>query len=709
MKRLSSLLAALLFLVLAIAYWRIDITGTATGKIGFFIPASADLYAVYYPIIHYGIESMKALRIPLWNPYQSLGVPFLGSALFGLFSPFSFLYYILPTHLAMGWSTVMNIALAGLFTFLFLRKSLGLGPAAAITGGLVFMFSGPLLMELTHPSLLGAMAFLPLMLFLTHKVFSTGEGRWAVLFALALASQMLTGAVQIIVHTAFMTGAYALTLFFLSWRDGEKKTRPLILLLIGGLAAVILSSPQWLPLLELSALTGRNSTGLSLKEVEPFRETLSPLVINKAVFFGKKLFNNSVLYIGIIPLLLSLIALYHRKTRPYAVFFTLTGLLTFLLALGTYTPLYSIYYHYIPTGKMFRMPMRWLWLTGFSIAILTAISSEIIFNGIEDRKKLRTGLIFIIPFIVTALLFHYNVVEMYNHPQKTPGIFTSHAEEGKFLRGVQGTYRTYITSNFGNDFSLLQKFGTLEKVFVLNDSNSLSLDSYKKFVAAVAGQKNLLKHKIFYGSYRLGGRRKDRRLMNLLSVRFIMEKGTKYFSKKRPPWMQKIYENKDLAIYENKGALPRAYVVYNSETINNEALALKRLASHSFNPRSAVILYKETGLGRRHKATLTEARITKFLPERIELTAVLTQRGVLVLTDFFYPGWRAYVDGAEAPILRANTLMRGLILEKGRHNVVFVYRPRPFWIGFWASLATLAGLIIYLGVDFKRRRSKRPL
>ncbi len=705
MKRLSTPFAALLFLILAITYWQIDVTGSLAGDKGPFFFATSDLYTLYYPLIHYGIGSIKSLQIPLWNPYQSLGAPFLGSALFGLFSPFSFLYYILPTHLAMAYATVFNIVLTGLFTFLFLHKSLKTGTAGAIIGGLVFMFSGPLVLQITHPSLLGAMAFLPLLLFLTHKVFRSGEGRWAVFFALALACQMLTGAIQIITHTIFMTTAYGAGLLWMDWKDGKANARPIILLLIGGTIAIALSSVQWLPLMELSGFSGRSTAGLSLQDVEPFRDLYTPWNIGYGL-----LFSGSGIYVGIIPLLLSLAAPFNRRVRAFAVFFACTAILSLLLAFGTHTPLYSIYYHYTPTGKMFRVPTRWLWLTAFSISILTAMGAERIFTGFEKKRWLRTALCIILPFIITAFLFRHNVMKLNNYPQKTPGVFTRHSKEGAFLRNIQGTSRTYISSDFYHDYSMLQKFGTIEKVFVLNDYESLSLDAYKKFVAYVRHDKKMLNQKIFYGSYMLVSKKRDMRLLNLLSVRFIMENGkTKIFNPHQLKGLKKIYEDNGVRIYKNLNALPRAYVVYNSETIDDAEVALNRLASPLFKPRRSVILDRDAGLGQDRKPGHGKARIIKFLPERIELQTKLNRRGVLVLTDFFYPGWQAFVDGEPKDILRANTIMRGLVLEKGRHKVIFVYRPLPFRIGFWVCILTLAGLIIYLGADTLKRRRRRPL
>jgi len=72
--------------------------------------------------------------------------------------------------------------------------------------------------------------------------------------------------------------------------------------------------------------------------------------------------------------------------------------------------------------------------------------------------------------------------------------------------------------------------------------------------------------------------------------------------------------------------------------------------------------------------------------------------GYLVLTDTFYPGWRAYVDGVETPIYQANYLFRAVPLNAGDHEVRFVYRPKSFAVGAALSLTFLltvvsAGLI----------------
>jgi uncharacterized membrane protein YfhO len=77
----------------------------------------------------------------------------------------------------------------------------------------------------------------------------------------------------------------------------------------------------------------------------------------------------------------------------------------------------------------------------------------------------------------------------------------------------------------------------------------------------------------------------------------------------------------------------------------------------------------------------------------VQINAHLSEPGVLVLTDAFYPGWKVFVGGKEQKILRANYLFRGVELRAGNHEVEFVYDPISFKIGLLISLLTATLLI----------------
>jgi len=83
-----------------------------------------------------------------------------------------------------------------------------------------------------------------------------------------------------------------------------------------------------------------------------------------------------------------------------------------------------------------------------------------------------------------------------------------------------------------------------------------------------------------------------------------------------------------------------------------------------------------------------DVTMTTYTPEYVELATRMSAPGFLVLGDISYPGWKAFVDGHEVPILRANYLFRAVRLEPGRAEVRFEYRPRSFRLGVAFAVAT---------------------
>jgi hypothetical protein len=90
---------------------------------------------------------------------------------------------------------------------------------------------------------------------------------------------------------------------------------------------------------------------------------------------------------------------------------------------------------------------------------------------------------------------------------------------------------------------------------------------------------------------------------------------------------------------------------------------------------------------------------------RMKLRVTGDSPGWLVISDVWYPGWHAYVDGVAVSIYRANYLFRAVPLSAGSHEVEFVYRPLTFWLGFGISMLAWSALVIFWLV-FRRRHGK---
>jgi uncharacterized membrane protein YfhO len=87
------------------------------------------------------------------------------------------------------------------------------------------------------------------------------------------------------------------------------------------------------------------------------------------------------------------------------------------------------------------------------------------------------------------------------------------------------------------------------------------------------------------------------------------------------------------------------------------------------------------------------ARVTLYRPEQVSIETRTVAPALLVLTDTFFPGWHATVDGTPARIHRADLAFRGVEVPAGHHSVSFTYRPRPFLIGAAISMTTLVTLV----------------
>ena len=89
-------------------------------------------------------------------------------------------------------------------------------------------------------------------------------------------------------------------------------------------------------------------------------------------------------------------------------------------------------------------------------------------------------------------------------------------------------------------------------------------------------------------------------------------------------------------------------------------------------------------------------KIVEHSPNRVTIDAYLSEPGLLVLADAYYPGWKAFVDGKETKIYRANYVMRGVFITGGRHVVEFRYDPLSFEVGVIISLASLVLVVGFL-------------
>ncbi|MBI5237564.1 MAG: YfhO family protein [Deltaproteobacteria bacterium] len=173
-----------------------------------------------------------------------------------------------------------------------------------------------------------------------------------------------------------------------------------------------------------------------------------------------------------------------------------------------------------------------------------------------------------------------------------------------------------------------------------------------------------------------------------------------------------IADENALKIYENMKILPRFYTVMDFRVMRDEGEYVKTLVDKKFQPGLTVLLDEEpwqtTGQGKaatekniRGKSSGCPVDVKEYRMNSVRLKVKCPERSLLVASESYYPGWKAYVDGAERRILKANYALRALPIEAGEHEVLFAYSPLSFRVGAYTSagslfILTAAGIIFYV-------------
>ena len=146
----------------------------------------------------------------------------------------------------------------------------------------------------------------------------------------------------------------------------------------------------------------------------------------------------------------------------------------------------------------------------------------------------------------------------------------------------------------------------------------------------------------------------------------------------------------------NEGVLPRAYLVGGARSFGTYDEVLEYMKTEEFDPRREILIVGESGAEPDSVGTGSGVVISTYKPQEVVMEVRADRDCYLFMSDTYYPGWRAYVDGNEAPLLRANYAFRGLAVSEGRHEIRMVFESASFRIGTILSIAGLVLLAVLL-------------
>jgi Bacterial membrane protein YfhO len=200
------------------------------------------------------------------------------------------------------------------------------------------------------------------------------------------------------------------------------------------------------------------------------------------------------------------------------------------------------------------------------------------------------------------------------------------------------------------------------------------------------------------------------RSFDLTAVRYLTTPSTGATAAVGDRRWQYVEDLGDVRIYENLHVMPRAWLTSQIQTAQPAqiltAIKTSQLPDGSnFAPESIALI--EESLNFPPQSPDPNSSVVVAFPSetQVRVQTSSAKPAFLVLSDVFYPGWEAHVDGQPAHIFQTDYILRGINLTPGQHTVVFSFRPRSFQIGCTISGAAFVLLLYLIVADRQRGQS----
>ena len=712
-------------------------------------PIFTDILLVIHPWLIYAAKEINRGVFPLWNPHSYAGAPFFANMQSALLSPFSFPAYFINIPTAIGLSLLLKLLVAGTSMFWFLRL-VGLSPVASLTGGTTFMLSGFIIAWLGWP-LASAGVWIPLLLALIEKSHQSPRPHWVVLLATVIALNIFSGHPETSAFGILAAFIYSVVIY-----KRNKPTRNIRILLIPFALGILLAAVQIIPFLEYmkngSALYARNSgTPLMVLPLECLMLFFSPDYWGWMRDGTKWTHHNLVeatCSVGISPwLLLPCAAMFYWNSIRWR-FAVIIALLSILIAYNF--PLAPWLFSKLPVFHLVANT-RIILLAGLGLAISVGFGVEGALNCPPERRK-KAGILVAGTGLIILLLAWYRY--FLDQDAITRGKALNHVLSGmtgnSLLLIAAALVIIIILSGWKHRarlallLVLIQAAGIVpfalrywptvhERYFypatgaidMLKDDNQYSRTVSRVLltlpnISSVYGLYDVSGYdainprftEILMGSRQASGgfgngadfysRGFNSPILDIFGVKYIF-----YPTGAGTPSGKFIraYEGNDSTVFRNLNVFPRAFLANKSLFLLSEQHVLDKMCS-GFDLRNTVLLMgaPPSSVATPAPSPIIQPGIAQIQDYESNRVVINTNNGVsswLVLTDTWYPGWQATIDGRKTRIYRADYAFRAVPVPAGAHTIVFSYLPGSFLLGLGL---TILGLLICIRMIFEKGR-----
>ena len=592
-----------------------------------------------------------------------------------------------------------------------------------------------------------------------HSAFRTRSLPSAVIAGMLLAVGSLAGHIQATLFIGLALVIYGAFWLWLRRADAgfwPRTAHLLVSLSTCFLVSLLLSAPILLPALELAGYTARvnwnyqQAAGYSLAPAQ-WIGWLIPGFFGRGPQFHWGLWPRVESgYVGILPLILAALAILLRRLPGERRIWPWVGLaaVSFVLALGIYAIPHG-WLTLLPGFGQLRAPARLVLVTGFALAVLAAFGLEAILRPLESAasaafERLWRGVGRAVA-AVWAVAVPLGYLALLLTQDREPAIISRVsitliallsfagllAASFLWLTARRGAWAQPLTLGWlavGLIYGDLTSLAAHQDVGNQDPSLSYRQPAIAGFLAQQPGPfridtKTGIEQEwqpdtaLLYGLEDVGGvanpllladagrywdnlGSRSTPLYDLLNIRYVI-------ARKDAPldWSKFVLAfdgDAKLNVYENKNARPRAFLVPQTQPVTDHEAAWAAIHAAGFDPHGAAVVEGASNLSAGGQGQVAEIR---HQANRLTMQVTADAPAFVVISQMWYPGWQAWVDGAPAgPVLRTNYTFQGISVPAGAHRVELRFAPF-LWRAGWGLAAV--GLIFAVFILLKYHRKDK--
>lgn len=708
-------------------------------------PITSDVVSIVYPLRSFATEILKQGHLPLWNPFMFNGTPLLADFQVAVLSPTIIFYFFLPKIWAWSSQIVAQPILASFFTYLLLRH-FGLKKIESIFGGIFYAFSGFNIIWMEWNANTLTAAFIPLSILLVDKFIKEGKLYWGLLLSVCICLQILSGYPQVAIYGMM---AILILLYFRIKILTKLKIFQTLFFITSGL---LLSSIIVVPGLEF-ILNSQRRYGLLESNLIyfPWQNLITflapdyfgnPATIN---YFGLGNYTVNAGYSGIVVFTLAIIGIFQYWGKIEVKYFLTLIVLVLLMTLPT--PIAKAIFNSPIPAISASSTTRILVLVNLSLCILAAYGISTLFN---KKKVASIGMVFI-PLIILSIVSVFTFFIGINSSVSLRNMILPIALSVSTIVSLLIINTPQVTKNFKYTLIIGVCFLAVAELFrygwkytpfsspklIFPDTPVLTFfQDIKKPFRISAGNVVPMNMWVPYGLESVSGYDalypiRWARLLNTINNQDIQFTTFSYyapFEHYNSPWFdllnneylmvlkpadkpenwplikqvqklgkfKQVFQDKSVVIFKNTIAAPRAFFVSDWD-IKSDEDALSVLMAPNFPLDKKIIIDRNINFVK-SKDLQSNVVYSLYTPTKSILNINTNKDGFLFVSDAWYPGWKAKVDGNDTYVYKADYSFRAVPVTSGTHEVEFWYEPESLKLGQILSLATmvcLLGVFIY--------------